>query len=531
MYIIKNALRNIIRSLGRNVLIGLIVVVIAGSACVALSIKESANKAREENMDLIDITAHINVDRQYIMEEINKNNVDMSNQEEMKDALSSISELSLEELLQYAESEYVKDFYYSTTVTLNGENELEPIDTTGVSNSTNNTENTGTQQGPGGGPMGGAPGQPMTMMGTQGDFSVIGYSSDVAMEAFVDGTSSITEGTMFEESTSEYDCVVSDELATYNAISVGDTISLSNPNNEEEIFELDVVGIYTNSDNSSTNSVSGFSTSTDPTNKILMSYEALNDIVENSNSNATKEDDDEYSNEIRSTLSGTYVFSNIEDYDAFDAEIKSLGLGEKYILTSNDVASYEASLIPLDNLKDFATTFLWVILIIGAIILVVINVFNIRERKYEVGVMTAIGMKKSKVATQFVIEIFVVTLISILIGTALGASSSVPITNSLLESQIEQQVSTEQQTEANFGRPAMPGPGNGPSQNGNGGKMLKGGDVEGPVDYIDTVSYSINVNLIYHMMLIGILLTIVSSSISILFIMRYEPLKILTNRD
>ena len=84
----------------------------------------------------------------------------------------------------------------------------------------------------------------------------------------------------------------------------------------------------------------------------------------------------------------------------------------------------------------------------------------------------------------------------------------------------------------------MPGPGGqggpgqgGPSQGGSSGKMLKGGDVEGPVDYIDSVSYSVDINLVYQMMLIGILLTIVSSSIAILFIMRYEPLKILTNRD
>ena len=42
MYILKNALKNISRSLGRNVLIGIIVIVIAASSCVALSIRKSA---------------------------------------------------------------------------------------------------------------------------------------------------------------------------------------------------------------------------------------------------------------------------------------------------------------------------------------------------------------------------------------------------------------------------------------------------------------------------------------------------------
>lgn len=45
--------------------------------------------------------------------------------------------------------------------------------------------------------------------------------------------------------------------------------------------------------------------------------------------------------------------------------------------------------------------FLIVILAIGAIVLIVLNIFNIRERKYEVGVLTAIGMKKSRVAISF----------------------------------------------------------------------------------------------------------------------------------
>ena len=35
--------------------------------------------------------------------------------------------------------------------------------------------------------------------------------------------------------------------------------------------------------------------------------------------------------------------------------------------------------------------FLAVILIIGAVVLVVLNVLNVRERKYEIGVLTAMG--------------------------------------------------------------------------------------------------------------------------------------------
>ena len=42
MYIIKNAFRCIGRSVGRNLLIGIIVLVIAVSACLGLSIRQAA---------------------------------------------------------------------------------------------------------------------------------------------------------------------------------------------------------------------------------------------------------------------------------------------------------------------------------------------------------------------------------------------------------------------------------------------------------------------------------------------------------
>jgi len=71
--------------------------------------------------------------------------------------------------------------------------------------------------------------------------------------------------------------------------------------------------------------------------------------------------------------------------------------------------------------------------------LVVLNIFNIRERKYEIGVLTAMGMKKWKVATQFLCEILVVTMVAILVGTGIGAVCAVPVTNALLENQVESQ--------------------------------------------------------------------------------------------
>ncbi len=64
MYIIKNAFKCIGRSRGRNILIGVIVFVIAVSACIGLSIRQAAENAKSETLEGLTVTATISFDRQ-----------------------------------------------------------------------------------------------------------------------------------------------------------------------------------------------------------------------------------------------------------------------------------------------------------------------------------------------------------------------------------------------------------------------------------------------------------------------------------
>ena len=184
------------------------------------------------------------------------------------------------------------------------------------------------------------------------------------------------------------------------------------------------------------------------------------------------------------------------------------------------------------------------ILIIGGVILVVLNIFNVRERKYEVGVLTAMGMKKWKVAAQFMCEILIVTMIAVVIGASIGAVSSVPVTNALLEGQVTSQNNQQHQMDKNFGRPGnmgggFPGgnmggmpsdlPSNMPSLGG--GKNPFGDMLDGAANYITEVDSAMNLTVVFQMLGVGLLLTLIASAASVLFIMRYDPLKILANRD
>jgi len=180
------------------------------------------------------------------------------------------------------------------------------------------------------------------------------------------------------------------------------------------------------------------------------------------------------------------------------------------------VTNYENSLLPLQNLNNFATIFLFLVLLIGGSILVVLNILSMRERKYEIGVLTAIGMKKKNVAIQFITEGFIVTILAILLGTGIGAVASVPITNALLSQQITS-LQTEQSTQqSNFGR-------------GGGGGSGQPGQVS--VTYIQSISSATDITVVMELIGIGILLTVLSSCGAMVFILRYDPLNILSNRS
>ncbi|MBQ6830021.1 MAG: ABC transporter permease [Clostridia bacterium] len=460
--------------------------------------------------------------------------------------MGNASSLTLEEYQTYADAESVQDFYYTLTAAFNGNDDLEPV--------TDETEDEESQSNSGFGGFGGSMGFPGGDRGGKGmfsssDFSVIGYSSDSSMTAFIDGTASVLEGgTMFEEGTTEKECVISEELAIFNELSVGDTIVLTNPSVETETYELKIVGLYTSSSNNDF-SMSMFGKSQDPANQIYMSAAALQTVLDASDEVSTTITDENTGREsdsaVTGSISATYVFANTEKYYAFEEEVRTLGLDDSYTVSSPDLAAFENSLTPLNTLSTMAGWFLVVILIIGAIILIVLNIFNVRERKYEVGVLTAMGMKKWKVAAQFMCEILVVTMIAVIIGAGIGAVSSLPVTNALLEGQVESQNSQQTQMEENFGRPGnfgggMPGgnmggmPGGIPSDipdDMGGGKNPFENMFNGAENYITEVNSAMNLTVVFQMLGVGLLLTLVASLASVLFIMRYDPLKILANRD
>lgn len=230
---------------------------------------------------------------------------------------------------------------------------------------------------------------------------------------------------------------------------------------------------------------------------------------------------------LRASTSGTYVFYDVEGYEGFCADVEFMGLDtEVYTVSSADLNQYEKSVVPLESLSKFTMIFFVVVLLIGGCILVIFNMFTVRERKYEIGVHEAIGMKKGKVALQFLTEAFLVTLVAIVIGTGVGAAASQPVGDYLLQEQVASIETTTQNMNQNFGG-SFQGMGNNRFQSMD--NMSRPGATE-DVENLDSLNTTTDLTVLLSLMGISILLTLIASSVGMISVLRYEPLKILSER-
>jgi putative ABC transport system permease protein len=86
---------------------------------------------------------------------------------------------------------------------------------------------------------------------------------------------------------------------------------------------------------------------------------------------------------------------------------------------------------PIESLKDVSLTFLIVVLVFGASIMILLSIIAIRERKYEIGVLRAMGLRKKKVALCLWVETIAITFICFVVGIFAGTALATPVSNAL----------------------------------------------------------------------------------------------------
>ena len=488
MYILKNAYLNIIRSSGRNILIGIIIATIMVGSFITLTINKSGNNLVNsyKNSNPLEVSFNLDV--------MDFRNAGDNTKEEFE-------LLTLDDIADIGLLSEVNSYYYTLSSSLNSDS-INYINHEELFKKTD--EKSPDNHGPDDEFM-----KKQNNFST-GNFSIIAYSDISYNEDFINGNKKLLDGEMISKDNNDNVVVISEELASENSLEVGDTVIFKNISNEDITYELKIIGIYsiTTNDNGmdfmSINSSNQLYTNLEVLNKILNDEKDISDYKISSSINAK-----------------FYVDSDL--IEKFESKVRSLGISDYYKMTTNE-DEVTSALKPIKNISSFSFTFLIIILIVGGIILEIINLFNIRERKYEIGVLRAIGMTKLKVNFQLITEIFMVSLISLVIGIVFGFVLSQPVTNFILKNEINSITEEENNIINNFGSEEFKRPGFGNRND------KKEPNLQKDIKYIDVLDVKIDYITIIELFGISLILTIVSSSVGIMFVNKYEPNKILQNR-
>jgi len=481
MYILQNAFRNVLRNKGRNALIGTIIFVIIVSTVVALMINNTTGNIIDDYKSRFASVVSIvpNMDR--MREEAMKNS-------EGGRVRVQAPIIPSEQYMEFGNSEYLYNAVYRASTAINCD-DIKAIDTD----------------------LGGQPMQGTVFVNgeaivpTSFMFSLQGNK----FEDFKEGLRDLAEGRMPE---SLNECIISSDLAELNGISVGDTFSFtseivfkgSSSMTDNQIFEtryeLTVVGIYYDATNEYT--MGGRKNAyTNRRNEILTTYETvIVPFVPDHNG---------------ITVSATYYVENPDMISAFAEELYAKGLSPIFDVKT-DESSYNKIIGPVEGLRSISITFMIIVLIFGGVIIALLSSIAIRERKYEIGVLRAMGMKKHKVAFGLWSEMLIITCLCLVIGLSIGTLVAQPVTNVLLAQQIEAAQSA-------VSTPGMAG----------GMMMASAGTMSTSpsVTPLSEIDILLGMNTVLQIIGIALLLATFAALISISRITKYEPIKILMERN
>jgi putative ABC transport system permease protein len=305
---------------------------------------------------------------------------------------------------------------------------------------------------------------------------------------------------MFEEIN---ECIISQELADLNNIFVGDVIELRGAYAADKTYHLTIVGIYSDVTEEYANFFLEMNGrfADNRRNEIITNFDTM--IAAGWETNAGLD------------MKTTYYLKNPDDIMMFEQEVRSKGLPITYDVSINQ-AAYDKVTGPLSGMKGAVVTFMIVILILGAIVLALISFLAVRERKYEVGVLRAMGMGKAKVAFGILAEAVIIAALCLVIGLGTGSVMAQPIADGILEGKI---AAAEVES----------------SQGGNkvliAGGQMQTNDIAQGYEPESEIQVSLGRNVMFQIIMITLGLAALSGVIGVIVITQYEPLKILRERN
>lgn len=288
------------------------------------------------------------------------------------------------------------------------------------------------------------------------------------MIEFEDGQFEIVDGRFYtdeEIKNGSLVCVVTEEFAEYNHLSVGDKVALltRQPGDfwggftytEDEItMNLEIIGIY-----SHTNHIMPDSNSYDytypydnPDNLILIPGNTLEisqldfqlrqwDYFKEIYPDDEYYSSDEYKPSIE-TLTNvslgdtTLLLSDPLEVDNFVKEHKD-DLGQFIKIDANN-EEFNRLAKPLDTLNLYSNFIVWLVVINAIVIITLVTALTLKTREYEIGVLLSIGASKMKVIGQFFIELALVAVIGFTLAVGSGSLIANKVGQTVLDYQINE---------------------------------------------------------------------------------------------
>lgn len=417
--------------------------------------------------------------------------------------------VNLSDAKKIAKLSNVKSYSFEASTSADKSSGIEPIssDSDASNDSTENTEESSDEQMAGFGG-GGAPGGM-----SQGDFQIKGVSESSSYSEFSAGTASLVEGeAITSEDEGTNNVLIEQSLAEANDLSVGDTFKIKDTDDKD--VEVTIKGIYKTSD--SGDSMGAQFNFMNPSNTIFSSYTMVNTLT---------------GSEGKTIDSAVYNLEDPKDMDSFVKQANKLIDTDTFSLETND-QMYQQMLQPLNNVSSFAKNIVILVAAAGVIILTLIIMLSIRERKYEIGVLLSLGESRMKVISQFFVEIFICMIFALGIAAASGNVVGNAVGNQLLNQQTTSQNAEGQEVNAagNNGGPGGQG-GQGQMPGGGNGGPRGGGQMDGnpftQTEEIQELNISVKPMEILSLAGIGLGISLFSIVLSSAGILRLNPKKIL----
>ena len=465
MYLLANAMKNLIRNRGRNILIAAVMFAIIVSTVVTLTINNSASKIIDDIR--LDLGSRVEVRQDFI--EMHQSGL----------GREDASYISIENFMSFAQSDYLRKVIYNADMYA-WSDAFRAVD--------DNSENPGDT----------------TRVNDNGEVVLVETcklisTSEPDMLAEFGTLREISRGGMFD---SIGECIISEDLAALNNLDIGDVIELSGSYAADKTYSLKIAGIYSDATEDYTNWFLAMNGrfADNRRNENITSFETLMSAGWETNAGLD--------------MKMEYFLKDPDDIRDFEAEVRSIGLPVTYNVSINQ-AAYDKVAGPLSGVKGAAVTFMAVTLILGGIVLALLSFMAVRERKYEVGVLRAMGMERGKVAFGILAETATISAVCLVIGLVAGSATAQPIANGMLEGRVAA-------AEMEYG--------------GGANKVLFAGGQMQTDDYAEgyepesDIQVNLSSGVIVQIIVITLALTALSGVIGVVVIAQYEPLKILRER-